>query len=111
MVGVVETGEIEMRTLLATLAALVVATPTLAQDSPTRALVNMIVAEQFCGIDAPQAYVGPMGDRAVLETGLTMEQLTYTAYAAANEIGKQYAANGTLGGFCREIGRIYGGLR
>ncbi len=100
-----------MKTVLA-LSAFLAATPALAQDSsPTRALVNMIVAEQFCGIDAPQAYVGPMGDRAVVETGLTMEQLTYTAYAAANEVGKQYAANGTLGGFCREIGRIYGGLQ
>lgn len=100
-----------MKTILALTAALA-ATPAFAQDvSPTRALVNMVVAEMYCGMDAPESLVVAMGERSKAETGLDTSQTVIRAYGAAEAIGRDLALSGKLGGFCRNIGRVYGGLR
>lgn len=91
--------------------SLVMATPALAQapPSPTKALVNVVVAEQFCRINMPQEIVVQIGEQAAMESGLDMPTLVDALYIAAFDIGNQYRADGTLMGFCLRMAEIYAG--
>lgn len=100
-----------MRTLIITITLALAASHAAAQDSPTRALVEMIVAEQYCGIDAPERLTLAMGERASLETGMDMQKLVDASYMAANAMGRDYALSGKLGLFCRRVSEIYGAVR
>ncbi len=95
------------------LAITVLATPSLSQTtppSPTKALVSIIVAEQFCSMRSPpQEILVAIGSRATIETGLDTPQLVEAGYKAANEIGNAYKANGTLDGFCAYMMGVYAG--
>lgn len=102
-----------MKTLvIAAVVAFTSATQVMAQEtSPTKALVHMIVTEQFCKIDAPQSLVLAVGERAEVETGLTVEQLLDASYGAANIIGQEYTNDGSIVGFCLRMAQIYGEVR
>jgi hypothetical protein len=93
--------------------AMAIATPALAQKpppSPTKALVNIIVAEQFCAMRMPpKEIITAIGGQAVAETGLDMPQMVDASYIAATAIGNAYRADGTLPGFCLRMAEIYSG--
>jgi len=115
MSGQVETKErTEMKKLLTLATIALVMAPTLATaqtpPSPTKALVNIIVAEQFCAMRSPpQEILVAIGSRATIETGLDTPQLVEAGYQAAKEIGNAYKANGTLDGFCAYMMGVYAG--
>lgn len=92
---------------------LTMAAPAFAQTtptSPTKALVNIIVAEQFCAMRAPpQEVTVAIGNQAVEETGLDMPQMVDASYIAATAIGNAYRADGSLPGFCLRMAEIYSG--
>ena len=104
---------LKLTTAIVTLAITAAATPSLAQTtppSPTKALVNIIVAEQFCAMRSPpKEILVAIGSRATIETGLDTPQLVEAGYQAANEIGNAYKANGTLYGFCSYTMGVYAG--
>lgn len=91
--------------------SLAIATPSLAQTppSPTKALVHIIVAEQFCRINAPEELVLHVGRGAKLETGLDAAQLADASYIAAGEIGRSYQTDGSLPNFCIRMAQIFTG--
>ncbi len=99
-----------MKTALALITAITVSTPALAQEA-TRALVNIVIAEQQCGLDAPKSLVVALGERSRAETGLDTEQTVTAVYGAANAIGVDYAQKNTLGVFCRHMASVYGSIR
>jgi hypothetical protein len=101
-----------MLKLTTAIMALAIATPALAQTppSPTKALVNIIVAEQFCAMRMPpKEIITAIGGQAVEETGLDMPQMVDASYIAATAIGNAYRADGTLPGFCLRMAEIYSG--
>lgn len=102
-----------MKHALTALAFIASTTPTLAQDplTNTKALVNMVVAEQFCKIDAPISLVDQIGDASLRETGLDHAQTADAAYRAAAEIGMAHTRNGTLVDFCLGVAQVYGKVR
>jgi hypothetical protein len=95
--------------------ALAIASPHIATaqtppPSPTKALVNIIVAEQFCAMRMPpKEIITAIGGQAVEETGLDMPQMVDASYIAATAIGNAYRADGTLPGFCLRMAEIYSG--
>jgi hypothetical protein len=92
-------------------AALLAATPALSQStppSPTKALVNIIIAEQYCALGAPPAeLVVGLGEDARRETGLDNAQLVEAGYAAAREIANAYRSRDLLVGFCVDMTKLY----
>lgn len=81
-------------------------TPVSAQEA-TKALVRMYVAQDFCGLDAPEVLVKELAPKSAAETGMTVDDLLYSLQRASNAMGMQYAQGGTLGQFCRDIGKVY----
>lgn len=99
-------------TITAVTAALLAATPALSQSttppSPTKALVNIIIAEQYCALGAPPAeLVVGLGEDARRETGLDNQQLVDAGYAAAREIANAYRSRDLLVGFCVDMTKLY----
>lgn len=99
-----------MKTALALITALTIAAPAVAQEA-TRALVNIVIAEQQCGLDAPKSLVVALGERSRAETGLDTEQTVTAVYGAANALGIDYALKNNLGAFCRHMASVYGSIR
>ena len=81
-------------------------TPSPAQEA-TKALVRMYVAQDFCGLDAPEVLVKELAPKSAAETGMTVDDLLYSLQRASNAMGMQYAQERTLGQFCRDIGKVY----
>lgn len=95
--------------LAAALAPSLATAQTPQQNSPTKALVHIIVAEQFCQINAPEELVLHVGRGARLETGLDAAQLADSSYIAAGEIGRSYQTDGSLPNFCIRMAQIFTG--
>lgn len=102
-----------LKLTLASLALAAALIPTVShsqtQSSPTKALVHIIVAEQFCRINAPEELVLHVGRGAALETGLDAAQLADASYIAAGEIGRSYQTDGSLPNFCIRMAQIFTG--
>jgi hypothetical protein len=92
---------------LASAAVVVFAASYAFSQEATKALVNVIVAEQFCGINAPTDLARFIATNAMNETGMNGQQLTQAGYAAAGEIGRAYANDGTLGTFCQTMAKAF----
>jgi hypothetical protein len=82
------------------------ALPAASQEA-TKALVRMYVAQDFCGLDAPEVLVKDLAPRSAAETGMTSDQLLDALAKASNNMGQQFAQDRTLGQFCRDIGKVY----
>ena len=114
MSGQVETKErTEMKKVLTLAVVAMVMAPTLATaqtpPSPTKALVNIIVAEQFCNLHTPRDIHLAIGQEAMRETGLDAPRLVDAGYWAATEIGNAYRADGRLPKFCAYMMGVYAG--
>ena len=73
----------------------------------TQAIVNMVVAERYCSLNAPKQYVYQIGTSALSESGMTNEEFTEAAYLAADILGPEMVKNGTIGPFCARMAVIY----
>lgn len=101
-----------MKTLIAMAFAAAIATPALSQEHKfTKALVGMVVAEQYCHINAPVDFAKQTGINAMAETGLDTQQMIEATYTAAQAIATEYARTGQLTRFCASVGVIYGRMQ
>ncbi len=95
----------DMKTTLAILLSMVTS-PAAAQEA-TKALVNMYVAQDFCGLSAPDALVRDLAPKSAAETGMSADDLVYSLQQASRVIGNDYAQKGTLVIFCRNVEAVY----
>lgn len=94
------------KVILALAASLSLSTSAVASDA-TMALIGMVVAEQYCGLQAPKDQVEIIGSGAMKETGMSGKDLATATYAAAEAAAKKMVEDRTLVSFCAEIESVY----
>lgn len=82
------------------------ALPAASQEA-AKALVRMYVAQDFCGLDAPEVLVKDLAPKVAQETGMTPDDLVYSLQRASDAMGMSFARDRMLGQFCRDIGKVY----
>ncbi len=102
-----------MTRTLTTLALLLSTTiPALADGKEdTLAVISMAIAENECGLKPNQEHAQRTAQRSLAFTGLSMEQyISSISDAIAFKTIEMYADR-TIGRFCVDVARIYGGVR
>lgn len=71
-------------------------------------LINMSMASKFCGLPIPQEEM--VQYMMIVEPLLKkpLHEFAKSVSAAADDLGAQYARNGSLPRFCAEVGALYG---
>ena len=80
------------------------------EHSATRALAHIMIAKQYCGLDAPSDLARSSVASGIFETGMSFEQYVPAVAQAAAEMGRVMRYNGTLVGFCNQMAGIYAAL-
>lgn len=71
-------------------------------------IIRMETANQFCGLPLQE---GALRELVMIVTPYvkkTPQEFTESVQRAAREMGANYARNGSLPGFCANVGAIYG---
>lgn len=95
-----------------TVGAALFAAPAMAQSmAPEQALIGIIrmeAAKQFCGLPIHEGALRELVKIVVPYVKTTPQEFTESVRRAAGELGANMHRNGSLPGFCANVGTLYG---
>lgn len=101
-----------IRTLTALALLLASTIPVLADGKEdTLAIISMAIAENECGLKPNQEHAQRTAQSSLAFTGLSREQYISSISDAIVYKTEQMYASRTIGRFCVDVARIYGGVR
>lgn len=101
-----------IRTLTFALIAATIATPAMADGKASvQAVVSMRVAYTECGLSAPPELALDIVRNAIQFTQISDKEFSEGVIRAAEYYAQEHRRAGTIGKFCAEMARIYGGAR
>jgi len=71
-------------------------------------LIRMETARQFCDLAPDQGAINELVNVVAPHVKVSPESFVQSVRNAAASMGAEYARNGSLPGFCANVGRIYG---
>jgi len=71
-------------------------------------LIRMETARQFCELAPDQGAINELVNVVAPHVKVSPESFVQSIRNAAASMGEEYARNGSLPGFCANVGRIYG---
>ena len=71
-------------------------------------LIRMETARQFCELAPDQGAINELVGVVAPHVKVSPESFVQSIRNAAGQMGQEYSRNGSLPGFCANVGRIYG---